>query len=249
MTKIPLLIAGIMILAAVIAFLLSVSSRIGVSQKMEHVTLTTSDGVTIAADFYRGGGQRGMVLLHMMPATKESWRDFGRAASDHGWDVIAIDLRGHGASQGGHGGYRSFSDEEHQQSIRDVEAAVRYLTERGIPRSAITIVGASIGANLALWYAAEHPEIKEVILLSPGIEYRGIRAEPLMQKVAPGARVMLVGSNDDMQSDDRVLQRIAAAAPPGATTKTIVFQSAGHGTAMFGKEKPDLTETMFDWLQ
>lgn len=98
---------------------------------MVRVTLTTSDTVTIVGNYYKGSADRGALLVHMMPATKESWDVFARVLENRGYHVLAIDMRGHGESAGGPEGYKSFSDEEHQRKIHDVEAGAAFLLAQG----------------------------------------------------------------------------------------------------------------------
>lgn len=248
-----LLLLGILILTGLIGILLQFSKRFGSATPMETISLTAADGVGISADYYSGKTPAGAVLIHMMPATKESWRDFATRLRDaHGWHLVAIDLRGHGASAGGPDGYKTFSDAEHQAGVRDIDAAVRYLTEQGIPASAIALIGASIGANLALAYAREHPEIGQIVLLSPGLDYRGIRTEPLVPNLTAGQRVLFVTAKDDIRSGGNnadMNQRLYGLVPDGVEKKLIVYNAAGHGTDMFGKESPDLTEEILTWLR
>ncbi|MDO8303438.1 MAG: alpha/beta fold hydrolase, partial [Sedimentisphaerales bacterium] len=141
--------------------------------------LITSDKVKIACDYYPAPRVAGyLVLVHMMPATKESWKELAEQAAAVGFASIAIDLRGHGRSQSGPNGHEAFADEEHQQSIKDIEAATEFLKTQGAAPEDIILIGASIGANLCLWYLAEHPEFKKAVLLSAGESYRGIHFAP-----------------------------------------------------------------------
>ena len=160
--------------------------------------LTTKDNKRIAADYYPAEDPRGWVVyLHMMPATKESWRSLASYLAKNGYEGIAIDLRGHGASDGGPDGYEEFSDAEHQASIKDLEAALTYLEGVGASPKRVALIGASIGANLALKWLAEHGEYTCATLLSAGLNYRGIRAEPLARELRRGQRVLLVAGRDD----------------------------------------------------
>ncbi|WP_406084163.1 alpha/beta fold hydrolase [Streptomyces virginiae] len=51
-----------------------------------------------------GEGDRVALLIHGIMADHRTWRRVGPALADHGYRVIAVDLRGHGAS--GRGAYR-----------------------------------------------------------------------------------------------------------------------------------------------
>ena len=90
------------------------------------IKLNTSDGVGIAADYYEADGCDGIVLAHMMPADRRSWRVFAERLQKGGFRVVAIDLRGHGESAGGPVGYKNFSDREHQASVCDLAAAAHF---------------------------------------------------------------------------------------------------------------------------
>ena len=139
----------------------------------EPVLLKSIDGASITGAFYAADQLRGQaLLLHMMPATKESWSAFAYALAERGIACLAIDFRGHGASDGGPDGYRRFSDAEHQAKRLDVDAALAWL--RGKGAAPLRVAGASIGANLAIRAAAEHDDIVACLALSPGLAYRGV---------------------------------------------------------------------------
>lgn len=222
-----------------------------VSTMREGVTFQTDDGVTIVGDWYAvvKNDAPAVLLLHMMPATKESWRDFAAKLAEAGFSALAIDLRGHGEStkQGPKTlDYRRFADAEHQASRQDVKAALEFLrTEKGVPVSRIGLAGASIGANLALQALTDYPELKGAILLSPGLNYRGIETEPLIGRVGLEQAVFFVASRDDVESVDATQQLYDLA----QTKKDILlYDAAGHGTTMLVKE-PALEDRFITWLK
>src|SRR3989344_5964043 len=96
----------------------------------EKVSFLTEDGVTVVGDYYEGGGEKAVLLLHMMPSTRASWVSFANQLVADGFSALAIDLRGHGESIVGSLGaldYNNFSDAEHRARIHDVETAVKLL--------------------------------------------------------------------------------------------------------------------------
>ncbi len=209
----------------------------------------TKDGVRIAGLFYSGcvGGPAAL-LLHMMPATKESWDRFARRLAKSGFAVLAIDLRGHGESrQAGDGrrlDYKLFEDRDHQDKIKDVEAAAAWLAERQAPLKRLVVVGASIGANLAIAYAAAHPGVAATAALSPGLDYRGVTTPDKVRKMAPGQPLFLAASSEDELSfkTDRELAQLK----PDAVVRE--YGGAGHGTSMFDA-RPELMEELAAWLE
>lgn len=211
------------------------------------ITLKTLDGQEIAGVFYDVAEPKGAVVFsHMMPATKESWADLADLFASRGFSCLAIDLRGHGESEGGPDGYKKFTDEDHQKSILDVDAAAKCLLGKGFPASQIVLVGASIGANLSLKYMGDHNDFKTAALLSSGLDYRGIATEPSAHALTDGARVLLVSSRDD--GDNAAENEALMAAIPARVEKKLqVYDKAGHGTQMLGRE-PELATLIMQFV-
>lgn len=219
------------------------------STMAERVSLTTTDGMTIVGDAYAPPqpSSRGLLLLHMMPATRSSWRPFAGLMQGRGWQVLAIDLRGHGESSGGPEGYTQFSDAEHQASRLDVEAAAAWLQSNGV--STLALGGASIGANLALQYLAQHPEGRAAVLLSPGLSYRGVATEDAARSLRPQQAVYFAASREDMRSSGQsatdMAETLYGLCP--ASKEIARFDGAGHGTTIFERQ-PEFMATVADWL-
>lgn len=210
----------------------------------ERVILTTSDKIQIAGVYYGKPDQPAVLLLHMMPATKESWHRFSEMLAGRGFQVLAIDLRGHGESEGGPEGYKKFSDKEHYESMKDVEVGVEFLKSKSA--SSISLAGASIGANLALEYAAGHLEVSKAMLLSPGLDYRGIKTESAIGGLRDGQSIYFVASLDDPYSVETV-KTLFLETPQVVEKQMKVFERAGHGTAIFEKE-PVFMDEATNWL-
>lgn len=217
---------------------------------MVNINFLTSDGITIhGLEMAAGDAKSWAVLLHMMPATKESYGDFQNDLAAQGVSSLAIDFRGHGESTVGSNGqkldYKQFSDEEHQAKIRDVEAAMNYLsTHHGIAPTRVVLIGASIGANLALQYAAAHADIPGVVLLSPGLNYREIVTMSFIQSLTRDRHVYLIASEDDPESAgtvDKLAERSLA------KTELRLFKTAGHGTNILGRET-DFRKELVRWI-
>lgn len=232
--------------------ILQYGSRLVRNFTHEPVIFPTQDGKTIAGDYYAGKKKEAVVLVHMIPADKESWSEICPKIQALGLHVLAIDLRGHGGSTGGPSGYKGFSDTEHQSSLLDLEAAASFLNNRGIPPSGLTFIGASFGANLALMYAVSHRETQAVALLSPGLNYRGIQAGPLVRELWAGQRIFFASSEDDDRAGGNNADGtrvIFEAVPKDCFKEIMIYKFAGHGTEMFGKEIPPLENEIIRWLK
>lgn len=215
---------------------------IGDQPAPQPVTITAADGVQLAATFYPSGGEEGqrspaILLLHMVGRNKESWRDF--AAFVQGcsrYALLALDLRGHGASGG---------SQEWGKMPQDVAVAWAALIQRpDVDPERTAIIGASIGANLALVQAAHEPRIRGVVLLSPGLEYRGIKTADPMQ--AYGQRpVLIVAAQDDGYAADssRKLNDLAK-----GERQLEMFTGNAHGTDLLSAQ-PGLRWLILEWLE
>ena|SRR5687768_16593503 len=215
---------------------------------MPKISFTTEDGVTIVGDHRPGPKDApAALLLHMMPAAKESWDALVVALAGRGFMTLAIDLRGHGQSVVGPAGvkldHKSFTDAEQQAKMFDVDAAMRWLAEQGVPASRTALVGASIGANLAMVYAAAHPEVPAVVALSPGLDYRGVRTEDAAMALPRGQKLLLAASDEDEYSFAS-LDALAKAAPNAELQK---LTGAGHGTTMLEKQ-PGFLDYVTEWI-
>lgn len=218
----------------------------------QEIILTTEDGVQIRADYYRGqkSNSPGVALLHMMPATKESWRDFALKLQQAGFQALAIDFRGHGKSTIKDGeilNYKNFNDKEHQQKIHDIEEAIEFLINKNGPApKMLFFVGASIGANLALQYMSEHLMIKGSVLLSPGLDYRGTRTEPLTKKIADNQSLFLIAGGVGDEYSTETVEKLYKMATCKKQLK--IVKNGGHGTDIFSAD-PKLMDEIIEWIK
>jgi len=223
----------------------------------EKLSLLTEDGVKIAGIYHKVKDSKiAVLLLHMMPATKESWNDFAKKLNEAGFSTLTIDLRGHGEStlQEINGkrktlDYKYFSDPEHQESILDVEAASEFLEKEGFDLKHQYLVGASIGSNLAFEFASMHPEVKKIVLLSPGLDYHGLKAKDYLAKIQKDQLILAAVSKNDYYAYNSVKTLEKIAQGKGLNFQVVYYKDAGHGTNMFDKEKPDLADLILRFIE
>lgn len=212
-----------------------------------------SDGWKLAATFTPHVGAEskgGAVLLHQMNRTRADWAALTAVLVKEGVDVLSFDLRGHGEStlaDGSKKAWKDFSNEEFLGMVADATNAVKALRARpGLAGKPVVIMGASIGANAALRCASADESIAGVVLLSPGLDYKGVTTEDAMGPY--GARpILLVASKDDAKSNEAV-EKLASLAK--GAKQLVVYSKAGHGTGMFGQEDSPgaLTESIRGWV-
>jgi dienelactone hydrolase len=173
----------------------------------------------------------------MLQKSRRDWDALATRLAGEGIGALAIDLRGHGESQG--------NAQDHAVMINDLRAARRFLAARSdVAPSRVGIIGASLGATLAAQASAEDPSMAAVALLSPSLDYRGLRVEPAVRKY--GARPLLLVASDDDGYAARSIRDLQKAG--GGIRETILLSHAGHGTAMLVAD-PDLAGRLVEWFR
>ena len=198
------------------------------------ITVRTDDGVTLAGTYFEPSRRPapGIVLLHMLTRNHDDWAAAGSRLADAGYAVLAIDFRNGG-------------DADAALLERDVASAKAFLRERPeVNPNSLGIAGASIGANMALADAAEDRAVQSIILLSPGLDYRGLRTEAAMKKYGSRA-ALLVSSTKDPYAWRSV--RTLAAIGPGPR-EVRLSDVLAHGTVLLQKD-PDLIGALVDWFK
>lgn len=218
------------------------------------VTLATDDGFQLAGTYLPAAAApaKGVVILiHMLNRTRADWASFASALGKAGHAVLAYDMRGHGTSTGKGGKtvvWKDFSDADFAGMVRDVVAARAYLAGRAdLAGKPVVIVGGSIGANLAVIYAAENPDVAGVALLSPGLDYHKVMPEAAVKKY--GKRPILFAASEDDEYSANSVKKLADLAQGDKVVK--IYKKAGHGTQMFGKEDDhpgELAGALVEWV-
>ena len=221
-------------LLIILSLLIITGCSVGVTIMPKEVSLKTEDNLEIKADYFDANSDKSLILIHQLSMTKHSWKSFAQKAQKKGYNVLAIDLRGHGVSQGD---WEQFNDEDFINMILDVKAANNFLKEK-YPKTKIAVIGASIGANLAIQYLAKS-NISTSIALSPGINYRGLDISNDINKVDKNL-LILVGKGDSYSYNSS--QQIAK----NNKVELKAYETSEHGTNLLNDK---LERVMLDWLE
>ncbi len=104
----------------------------------------TTDGLDLAADMH-GRPTRGSVLVaHGGGQTRHAWAKTAAALADRGWEVVTLDLRGHGES-----GWSPTGDYGIRRFSEDLAEVARAMGGRP------ALIGASLGGLAGLYAEAE----------------------------------------------------------------------------------------------
>jgi pimeloyl-ACP methyl ester carboxylesterase len=171
-----------------------------------------------------------------------------KVLQERGMNALEYDARGHGEStalkDGRKATYDGFSTADFENMTLDIEAALKFLHgEKKILKAPVGIVGASIQSSTGLIYASKHPEVKAVVMLSPGLSYHDIDTVGPM-KVYGQRPVFIAASIEDSYSYKSAKELYETAQGP---KKKEILSDAGHGTDMFRKEA-GLPGKISDWL-
>lgn len=210
------------------------------------VSINSPDGVILVGSLFGSDkpNSPALLLLHQWESDRHSWDDLAKQLQSDGFVVLAIDGRGFGESTKKTDGTtvaEGRTESDVKEMLSDVDAAFNYLSKQNnVDPNRVGIVGASYGSSLALIYAADHPNVAAIALLSPGINYFGnMQTEPAMTnyKARPA---FLAAANDDPESFNTVTRLEELTSEPNRAMAVSV-DKGGHGTALLkveGVRKP-----------
>lgn len=197
--------------------------------------LNSADETRIAYDYNPVAGSKiGIVLVHMLPSSKESWQPLIPSLTKAGYTTIAIDYRGRGRSTG-----HLEQPQDYQDIALDVDAAITFLFANGITK--VIVIGGSIGANHALLAIARDDRVVAAVLLSPGLNYRGVNIEETSKRITKP--ILIIASEDDAYSAES--SRSLNASLSGRH-EIISYKNAGHAEKML--TQPDINEKIVAFL-
>ena len=198
------------------------------------VTLRADDGVTVVGAWDAPGRPSPAVLLvHSYMRSRADWDQVAGRLHEAGFGVLALDLRGHGASVG------PIPSDSLQPFTKDVKAAVDWLRRQpDVMATHIGIAGLNLGTTLAIIEAGADPAVRSLALVSPASEFRGLRADQAMHNFAArsGAAWLVAGALDPYASRSA---RLLAEITPGARDLRIIDNTAANGRALLA-DQPDL---------
>jgi len=210
------------------------------------VSINSPDGVVLVGSLFGTDkpNSPALLLLHQWESDRHSWDDFAKQLQSDGFVVLAIDGRGFGESTKKTDGStvaEGRTDADVKGMLGDVDAAFNFLSkQKNVDPQRVGIIGASYGSSLALIYAADHPSVAAIALLSPGLNYFGnMQTEPAMANYK-NRPAFLAAAKDDPESFNTVTALTELTSEPNRAM-AISVDKGGHGTALLkvdGVRKP-----------
>ena len=155
-----------------------------------------------------------------------------------GYALLNIDMRGHGDSGG---------PQNWDAAIADLRGWSEWLFDKGyLGEDGLAIIGASIGANVAIVSCAADANCRGAIALSPGLDYRGVKpADGAGHEAWRTGRLCLSRRRRTAVSAESVRHLFAQAR--GDVTARL-YPVRAHGTRLFQNEYASLSRLILGWL-
>lgn len=132
--------------------------------------IVVADGQAIVVDWTPpapGGSGRTAVFVHGLGSHRrgEKATSFGERFAGRGWGYLAVDLRGHGESEG------AMRDLTLSRCLADLRAALDWLPAG---RERPVLIGSSMGAAVVAWHQVAQPRTAgPVVLIAPALTFPG----------------------------------------------------------------------------
>ncbi|MBW7866606.1 MAG: hypothetical protein GX580_13025 [Candidatus Hydrogenedens sp.] len=235
----PLTIPFRAVAAVLLCFALTACSPGGPPPQSELV-LTTANGVKVAATLHRppaasttGGPPPGLILAHRHGGDRQIWEGFAAFARGLGYLSVAVDLHGLGGET-----------DDWRGELAALAAAKAALLEHGADPENLAVLGEELGASLALLYALDEPAMQAVVMLSPGLELRGIDAESAIRRLKDCPVLILSAQNDAYAASSAAA--LKAAAPVFAEAQS--YSGAAQGADLFAANGGAMSQVT-QWLK
>ena len=219
----------------------------------EDVRFTTEDGWTIHATFYPSAHADQqtkplVILIHQLNKTRAEYQTSGirPALSRLGFHLLAIDARGHGLSNRWGEKTVNWRDDDFPwaEMPLDIKAALHWAREvRKLEYGPVAIMGSSIGSTNALKYAATDPAVKALVLLSPGIAYKGQDIQDAAKTYGERPALILATRGDRYSA--RSVEKLTSIM--ANETANIYEQARKHGVYIH-QEEEGFVKSIADWL-
>ena len=213
------------------------------------VDLIAPDGLKLKGTFFAAAASGpGVLLLHQCNRQRKVWDDLATRMMAAGMNVMTLDLRGYGDSEGTP--IDKLTPEQinavfNEKMPLDVETAYKFLVAQPTVSPGILAAGgASCGVNQSVHLAMEHPEIKALVLLSEITDTEGrnfLRAHPSLP-------LLLATAEDDADPGVSDLMQWLSTFSTSPHTKFVRYKTGGHGVEMFAAHR-ELPTTIVDWVK
>ncbi len=198
------------------------------------ISTEATTGLTLYGDLYLIDAARPTILLlHQMYTDRSSWNPVWPGLLAGGYNVAAVDIRGHGATG---------SLVDWDQALIDVQTWLDWLRANNLPD--VVTMGSSMGSSLAIAGCALDAACLGTIGISPGWNYYEISVQPAFAYGLAARPALLVLARDDPWPMRGVPRMVEAATNPVTVQE---FPGNLHGMDLF-RTQSDLLPLIVQWL-
>jgi len=221
----------------------------------ERVTLTTEDGWNLGARYLKAAeGAPTVVLIHTQKSDLTEWEPWFKPLKRYGFGYLAFDLRGHGNSfvkpDGSTTTWRAFAiegqDNEYNRMLRDVDAALAFLSTNSVTGAQTVLAGSVLGANLAIKAAAIHPDISMVIAISPVLNVNSVLSVNPLRAYGKRPILLIAGADRARQYTEFQILNSTAKIACGKENVSVIVEAKGFGPGLVNKYN---VRRVLDWIK
>jgi len=143
----------------------------------EEVEITSHDNLRLRGVYLKAAGESGRTIISVHGYTS-SWLwmlQFADIFLERGWNVLLVDQRSHGKSEGRYATYGYYEK-------YDLDRWVNWVIERNGPCQVIGIHGQSMGGSTVLEYAAINRHVKFIIAECPYSDMKELLKHQIRRK-------------------------------------------------------------------
>lgn len=210
----------------------------GASAAGRTVAIRAADGRIISGLLFESAQRPSpaVVLVPMLGRTRDDWQSVAQRLAEGRISALAIDLPS-AVLPGDTASLLAWH--------LDVRAALDYLSARAeVNAAALGVAGASVGANLAAAAASADLRVRSLALISPSLDYRGLRIEGPLRQYGARPALLIASVRDPLAS--RTVRELTKEAPGPRETRWA--ETAAHGMTLLAHE-PDLVRALVAWFQ
>ncbi|MBI5743700.1 MAG: alpha/beta fold hydrolase [Elusimicrobia bacterium] len=244
-----------LLLCAALALLAAVAGAQEPAREEERVSLSAEDGWTLNARYLKAAeGAPTLVLIHAQKSDLTEWEPLFKPLKRYGFGYLALDLRGHGnsfvAPSGSTTTWRAFAidgqDNEFNKMLRDVEAAISFLSTNSVTGAQTVLVGSILGANLAIKAAAIHPEISMVVAVSPVLNVNSVLSVNPLRAYGRRPILLIAGADRARQYAEFQILNHTAQIACGKQNVAVIVEAKGFGPGLVNKYN---LRRVLDWVK
>lgn len=199
---------------------------------------------------YQGPKYPLIILLHGLNRSHLVWSDLPATLTKAGYAVFALDLRGHGKSTTTtwkrRVNWRYLKPEQWTTLYRDITQIIHFFKKGEdypeVDGNQVAIIGEKLGANVGTFAAKYNSEVKALVLMSPGLEFKGIDAS---RGVLDYENNTLIMSNQDFKDSHNQARHLYNWILGPKTLQ--VYEKIGEGADMLTNQ-PSVAIQIQNWL-